>query len=240
MNEPPHTPSPDVPSDIRNIIPLSTAIPEGQFFLKAGSVNTAVKSRPKRIQKNESKIDGIAACVKNPMKDKVAASRTYAEHVEKPSISWSKEPTGAPSPDQANATKIRIRGFHISEQEFVQSLVPNGVVGHNFMWVCCVAIMEDWGSRTKFILNQTIVVISQLLVAVLSTYFCFLYGVVHSVNYSLPTERAHEKPGYVQSRGSQKEAKEAASEGCRAGIYHPCNNILQQRILHRFDTWKKL
>jgi hypothetical protein len=54
--------------------------------------------------------------------------------------------------------KIIICGVHVTEEEFIHTLMSNKEVDLNFMWICCVAIMLDWGSTTKTILNQPLIV----------------------------------------------------------------------------------
>lgn len=147
------------PSDARKLPSLVTAIENGQRFVDAGSVNTAVKSRPKRHMAVEGNIDGISECVRAPYTDKAAVCKTYTDHVENSRFRSSRRNKNKNRDvTDDGGPKVCIRGFHVTEKEFVDSLVPNGHVDLNFMWLCCVAIMEDWGSRTKFILNQPIIV----------------------------------------------------------------------------------
>lgn len=54
-------------------------------------------------------------------------------------------------------TKIRIGPASVTERGFVQVLMPLGKICLNFMWVCSNAIMRDWQSRTKIILDQAFI-----------------------------------------------------------------------------------
>ncbi|XBI31799.1 hypothetical protein VPH35_055325 [Triticum aestivum] len=54
-------------------------------------------------------------------------------------------------------TKIRIGPASVTERELVQCLMPKGKMCKNMMWLLSVALMYDWGSKTKLILDQTII-----------------------------------------------------------------------------------
>ncbi|VAH48634.1 unnamed protein product [Triticum turgidum subsp. durum] len=54
-------------------------------------------------------------------------------------------------------TKIRIGPASVTERELVQCLMPKGKMCKNMMWLLSVAFMYDWGSKTKLILDQTII-----------------------------------------------------------------------------------
>ena len=54
--------------------------------------------------------------------------------------------------------KFIIGPASVSEREFVQDVRPNGKVCLNMMWLCSNAIMRDWHSRAKIILDQTLIV----------------------------------------------------------------------------------
>jgi hypothetical protein len=138
---------------------LTTPIEDGELFGVAGSVNLAVRSRAKRFGKSKENIDGIAELKKSPCKNHSEVNLTYAEHVETSRFrSTKRKKTSSPTRAGGAEAKIIIRGVHVTEEEFVHTLMPNGKVDLNFMWLCCVAIMLDWDSKTKTILNQPIIV----------------------------------------------------------------------------------
>jgi hypothetical protein len=122
-------------------------------------VNIAVRSKAKRFRKRKENIDGIAELKKSPCKNHSEVNLTYAEHVENSGFRVTKRKKASSvcrvGGDEA---KIIIRGVHVTAEEFVHTLMPNGEVDLNFMWLCCVAIMLDWGSKTKTILNQPTIV----------------------------------------------------------------------------------
>lgn len=134
---------------------MEQPIEGSQSFIDAGSVNTAVKARAKRFEQNASNFEGIFECVKLAGTNRKAAAATYKHNVMDSKFRTSKRGRTASSVDSAeSSTKVRICGAHVSEQEFVDVLVPNGEVDRNFMWLCNVAIVADWGSKTKHILDQ--------------------------------------------------------------------------------------
>ncbi|XP_071675838.1 uncharacterized protein [Lolium perenne] len=137
---------------------IGSPISDGEFFEGAGSVNTAVRARGKRFGKTEHMIDAIAELKKTSCKANACASQTYADHVEK-SIFWATERKDISDPARncCGKTKILIRGVHVSEEEFVQTLKPTGHVDPNFMCLCCEALMLDWHSKSRIILNQGII-----------------------------------------------------------------------------------
>lgn len=93
--------------------------------------------------------------------DRIASSEAYKDHVTNSKLRKSKRGRRASSVDTAeSSTKVRIRGNHIFEQEFIDVLVPNGEVERNFMWLCNVAMMADDGSKRKHILDQPTIVSS--------------------------------------------------------------------------------
>jgi hypothetical protein len=122
-------------------------------------VNTAVRARAKRFGKTEHMIDAIAELKKTSCKANACASQTYADHVEK-SMFWAtaRKDISDPARNCCGKTKILIRGVHVSEEEFVQTLKPTGHVDPNFMWLCSETLMLDWHSKSRIILNQGIMV----------------------------------------------------------------------------------
>lgn len=59
--------------------------------------------------------------------------------------------------NDTGGTKIRIGEASVTEREFVRCLLPKGKMCQNMMWLMSVAMMHDWGSKTKVILDQTII-----------------------------------------------------------------------------------
>lgn len=144
--------------DVASVQSVGPPIPCGECFADAGSVNPSVRSRAKRFEKSEGKIDGIAELKKMSSKIKSVANQTYIDHVEKSTFIGTKRREHTdPARNCGGKTKIRIRGVHVTEEEFVHTLMPNGEVDLRFMWLCSVAIILDWASSTKIIMNQSII-----------------------------------------------------------------------------------
>lgn len=154
---------------MKDVTPLKEPIQSGLCFIDPGSVSSAIKIRPKRYGKKAENAHGYAELVKPGGKHERLAAVTYKDHVQ---MSKYKNTRRKKDSDQTleHKTKIRICGAFITEEEFVHSLKPRGEVDLNFMWVCCVAIMHDWGSRTKVILDQGMIVSTTLFHYILYLY----------------------------------------------------------------------
>lgn len=130
------------PEDAQNIHPLLEPIPGGERFPDPGSVPVATKQRSKRYKKTTDKVEALGQLVKNKSFVKPTVAQTFKEHVmcgvtEKP-----------------EKTKVIIGGAHVTAKEFSNALCHRkGEVCNNFMWLCCKALMLDWDSKKKIIVD---------------------------------------------------------------------------------------
>jgi len=84
-------------------------------------------------------------------------SETYRIHVQQSSVKRASRFRDI-LVNNRQRTKIQIKGFHVTKGEFVDSLCSRGEVCQNLMGLCCVAIMCDWETRSKSILDQATIV----------------------------------------------------------------------------------
>jgi hypothetical protein len=107
-----------------------------------------------RFEKNNPLVAGISNSRFVLSKD---ASKTYQAHIldSKARISIRNRNENI---QNRLSTKIQIKRFHITKGEFVDALKPNGEVCQSLMGLCSVAIMCDWESKSKIILDQQMIV----------------------------------------------------------------------------------
>uniref|UniRef100_A0A8R7QV38 Ubiquitin-like protease family profile domain-containing protein n=1 Tax=Triticum urartu TaxID=4572 RepID=A0A8R7QV38_TRIUA len=142
--------------DCDHISKLAEPLPDGECFDYAGSINPSMKMRKQRYRKKEEIVEGISELIKKkqyPVKNLndlyntlVAGSKFRGLHK-----------TRRRNDNDTGGTKIRIGPASVTERELVQCLMPKGKMCKNMMWLLSVALMYDWGSKTKIILDQTII-----------------------------------------------------------------------------------
>jgi hypothetical protein len=146
------------PNDIVHIPPLKEELNDGLRFKFGGSVNMATFNLYERLKMDHDKIDPQIADIVNWKFIKAKeADKTYKDHVLNSSARITTRRRKVWD-DNRMRTKIQIKGFHITKGEFVDALKPNGEVCRNLMSLCSVAIMVDWETKSKIILDQQIIV----------------------------------------------------------------------------------
>uniref|UniRef100_A0A0E0LYY4 Ubiquitin-like protease family profile domain-containing protein n=1 Tax=Oryza punctata TaxID=4537 RepID=A0A0E0LYY4_ORYPU len=138
------------PADI-TVPPLTKPIEGGERFPDPVTVPPISKHRAKRCKTSHTTSDAIAGLrkgthVKDPIK------KLYHEHV---LCTLKGKPTD---------TKVSILGTYVTEEEFRSPLQPSGRVGSNFMLMCYMAMMADWESKSKIILDP--VAVTQLILPI--------------------------------------------------------------------------
>ncbi|XP_044449575.1 uncharacterized protein [Triticum aestivum] len=152
---------PDEPSspktiDCDHISKLAEPLPDGECFDYAGSINPSMKMRKQRYQKKEEIVEGISELIKKKQYPVKKLNDLYNTLVAGSKFRGLCK-TRRRNDNDTGGTKIRIGPASITERELVQCLMPKGKMCKNMMWLLSVALMYDWGSKTKIILDQTII-----------------------------------------------------------------------------------
>ncbi|XP_048562466.1 uncharacterized protein LOC125543231 isoform X5 [Triticum urartu] len=134
----------------------STQPPDGECFDYAGSINPSMKMRKQRYQKKDEITEGISEIVKKKQYPMKKLNNLYNTLVASSKFRGLRR-TRRHEDNDTGGTKIRIGPASTTERELVQCLMPKGKMCKNMMWLLSVALMYDWGSKTKVILDQTII-----------------------------------------------------------------------------------
>ncbi|KAM3317467.1 hypothetical protein ACQJBY_035257 [Aegilops geniculata] len=142
--------------DCKQISKLADPLPDGECFDYAGSINPSMKMRKQRYQKKEDIAEGISELVKKKQYPVKKVNELYNTLVASSKFRGLRK-TRRRNDNDTGGTKIRIGPASVTERELVQCLMPKGKMCKNMMWLLSVALMYDWGSKTKLILDQTII-----------------------------------------------------------------------------------
>ncbi|XP_037404808.1 uncharacterized protein LOC119267521 [Triticum dicoccoides] len=142
--------------DCKHISKLAEPLPDGECFDYAGSINPSMKMRKQRYQKKDEITEGISEIVKKKQYPMKKLNNLYNTLVASSKFRGLRR-TRRHEDNDTGGTKIRIGPASATERELVQCLMPKGKMCKNMMWLLSVALMYDWGSKTKVILDQTII-----------------------------------------------------------------------------------
>uniref|UniRef100_A0A8R7TT57 Ubiquitin-like protease family profile domain-containing protein n=1 Tax=Triticum urartu TaxID=4572 RepID=A0A8R7TT57_TRIUA len=142
--------------DCKHISKLAEPLPDGECFDYAGSINPSMKMRKQRYQKKDEITEGISEIVKKKQYPMKKLNNLYNTLVASSKFRGLRR-TRRHEDNDTGGTKIRIGPASTTERELVQCLMPKGKMCKNMMWLLSVALMYDWGSKTKVILDQTII-----------------------------------------------------------------------------------
>uniref|UniRef100_A0A0E0LDP5 Aminotransferase-like plant mobile domain-containing protein n=1 Tax=Oryza punctata TaxID=4537 RepID=A0A0E0LDP5_ORYPU len=120
---------------------LTEPIPDGERFPNPSTAPPATKHRAKRCKSSHTSVEAIAQLGKAKVVHDDFTLKLFQNHVLRT------------IKGKGDAVKVSIDGAYVTEEEFQSVLKYSGEVDSNFMWVCCKAMMADWDSKNKIIVD---------------------------------------------------------------------------------------